>query len=51
MVASGELVEDVVEIAVFECDRFYPAFQFLIWGGRDPRNALLSALLETEGEA
>lgn len=49
--ASGELVEDVVEIAVFECDRFYPAFQFLIWGGRDPRNALLSALLETEGEA
>ena len=49
--ASTELVEDLVEIAVNECDRFYPAFQFLIWAGREPQDAIMAALLETEGEA
>lgn len=48
---SVELIEDLVEIAVNESDRFYPAFQFLIWGGRSPEDALAAALLETEGEA
>ena len=28
--ASGELIEDLVDIAVSECERFYPAFQFVI---------------------
>lgn len=49
--ASVPLLEDLVEIAVNECERFYPAFQFVIWGGKDPQEALLAALLETEGEA
>ena len=50
-VASSGLVEDLVEIAVSECDRFYPAFQFFIWGGHEPEAAITAALLETEGEA
>jgi len=37
--------------AVGECDRFYPAFQFVIWGGRNPEDALAASLLETQGEA
>ena len=49
--ASSELVEDLVDIAVSECERFYPAFQFVIWGGKDPGEAITAALLETEGEA
>lgn len=49
--ASGELIEDLVEIALIECERFYPAFQFVIWGGKEPAEALTAALLETEGEA
>ncbi|HFD15346.1 MAG TPA: hypothetical protein ENJ38_03460, partial [Rhodospirillales bacterium] len=49
--ASRELIEDLVEIALNECDRFYPAFQFVIWGGKAPEEALMAALLETEGEA
>lgn len=48
---SGELIGDLVEIAVNECERFYPAFQFLIWGGREPADAIQAAMLETEGEA
>ena len=46
-----ELIEDLVDIAVSECERFYPAFQFVIWGGKDPAEAITAALLETEGEA
>ena len=49
--ASVQVVEDLVEIAVNECERFYPAFQFVIWGGKNPQDALLAAMLETEGEA
>ena len=48
---SDQLLEDIVEIAVTECERFYPAFQFVIWGGKAPAEALTAALLETEGEA
>jgi hypothetical protein len=51
MRASNELVEDLVDIAVVECERFYPAFQFVVWGGKAPAEAMLAALLETEGEA
>ena len=49
--ANAELIEDLVDIAVSECERFYPAFQFVIWGGKDAAEAITAALLETEGEA
>ena len=48
---SSELLEDLVDIAVTECERFYPAFQFVIWGGKSATEALTAAMLETEGEA
>lgn len=46
-----DLVEDIIDIATAECERFYPAFQFVIWGGKSAEDALQAALLETEGEA
>ncbi|MEZ5648631.1 MAG: YbjN domain-containing protein [Alphaproteobacteria bacterium] len=49
--ASVEQLEDLVDIAIGECDRFFPAFQFLVWGGKSPVEAVRSALLETVGEA
>ncbi len=49
--ASVEQIEDLVEIALNECERFYPAFQFVLWGGKEPQEAILAAMLETEGEA
>jgi hypothetical protein len=51
MLASGEVLEDLINIAVAESERFYPAFQFVIWGGRAPQDAMAAAMLETEGEA
>ena len=41
----------LVEIAVEECDRFYPAFQFVLWGDKEPRDALKSAMVDAAGEA
>lgn len=32
-------------------DRFFPAFNFLIWGGKSPEDALQSSLFETAGSA
>lgn len=41
----------VVETAVEECDRFYPAFQFVLWGDKEPDAALASAMVDAAGEA
>jgi hypothetical protein len=43
--------ELLVESAVDECERFYPVFQFVLWGGKSPKEALAAALVETQGEA
>ena len=40
-----------IEAAVDECDRFYPAFQFILWGDKSPVEALASALVDAAGEA
>lgn len=40
-----------VESAVAECDRFYPAIQFVLWGGKAPKEALDAALIDAAGEA
>ncbi|WP_419728614.1 YbjN domain-containing protein [Lichenicola sp.] len=49
--ASVESLEDMVDIAMTECERFYPAFQFVLWGGKTPTDALECAMLECAGEA
>ena len=40
-----------VEAAIEECDRFYPAFQFILWGDKTPAEALAAALVDAAGEA
>jgi hypothetical protein len=49
--ASAESIEDMVDIAITECERFFPAFQFVLWGGKTPDEALAAAMLECVGEA
>ncbi|HSK41098.1 MAG TPA: YbjN domain-containing protein [Arenibaculum sp.] len=49
--ASVEQLEDLVDIALSECERYYPAFQFVIWGGKTARDAISAAILDTVGEA
>lgn len=49
--ASVEQVEDLMDIALTECERFYPALQFVVWGGKDPLEAVTAAILDTVAEA
>ena len=48
---SLEQLEDVVDIAFTESERYYPAFQYVIWGGKSPADAMAAAMFETAGEA
>ncbi len=48
---SLSVAQMAVESAVAECDRFYPAFQFVLWGDKNPREALDAALVDAVGEA
>ncbi|MBE7186352.1 MAG: YbjN domain-containing protein [Methylobacterium mesophilicum] len=43
--------EAILGTASSTCDRYYQAFQFVLWAGKSPREALDSALFETQGEA
>lgn len=48
---SPEQLEDLVDTAVAACERFYPAVQLVIWGGRGVADALAVAQMDTAGEA
>ncbi len=37
-------------ITLQECERFYPAFQFLAWGEKTANDSLKHLMLETQGE-
>ena len=43
--------ELLVDTAIDECERFYPVFQFVLWGGKTPKDAIAAAMVETHGEA
>lgn len=53
--SQGSLTLDqaqlLIESALDECERFYPVFQFVLWGGKTPAEALAASLIETHGEA
>ena len=44
-------IERLIEIAISECERYYPAFQFVLWGGKSADEAVAAAMFETMGEA
>lgn len=48
---GAHLCSELIETALAECERFYPVFQFVIWAGKTPDEAIESAMLETMGEA
>ena len=50
MLSIGQ-AQALTEIAIEECDRFYPAFQFVLWGDKDPKAALDASLVDAAGEA
>ena len=48
---SVELLEDLVDTAQTECDRFFLALQLVVWGGQPVATAMTAAMMDTQGEA
>ena len=48
---SIEQMEDLMDAAIGECERFFPAFQYVIWGGRSAADAIAEAMIDVQGEA
>ena len=49
--ASGRQCELVLATALDTSERYFPAFQFVIWAGKSAREAMDSAMFETTGQA
>ena len=44
-------LEDLVDIAVYECEKYYPAFQLVLFEDAEPIKALNISTFETIGQA
>jgi hypothetical protein len=51
MAASGAQCEALLGSALDACERYFPAFQFVVWAGKSAHEAIDSVLFETSGEA
>ena len=49
--AADAQCEALLGIALDACERHYQAFQFVLWAGKSPREALEAIMFETSGEA
>ena len=43
--------EGLLHLAVEACEHYYPAFQFVLWGGKSAQEAMAAAVLECAGQA
>ena len=43
--------ETLIRMALDACERYFPAFQFVIWAGKSAEEAIQSSLMETAGQA
>ena len=50
-VASPDQIDTMINAAVLSAERYYPAIQLLVWGGRSPRQAMQAAIAEAYGRA
>jgi len=48
---DADQIYTLVETGMTELEKFYPAIQFCLWGGKSPEDALEAAMLDTMGEA
>ena len=44
-------LEDLVDIAIYECEKYYPAFQLVLFDDSEPAKALKVSTFETLGRA
>jgi len=49
--ASNTQCEALLGSALDACERYFPAFQYVVWAGKGAREALDAAMFQTAGEA
>jgi hypothetical protein len=49
--ATDGQCESVLSTALDACERYYPAYQFVVWAGKSARQALDAAMFNTVGQA
>ena len=49
--ATPEQCEALLHLAIEACERYYPAFQFVIWAGKSAEEAMAAAMFDTKGSA
>ena len=49
--ATPEQVDAIVQAAVSNCERYYPAIQLMVWGERPAKEAMQVAIAEAYGRA
>jgi hypothetical protein len=51
LTASTAQCESMLVGAIHACERYYPAFQFVVWAGKNAAEAMSAAMFDTQGEA
>ncbi len=49
--ASPSQCEALLNLGLEACEHYYPAFQFVLWGGKSAEEAVAAAILECQGQA
>jgi hypothetical protein len=49
--ATQAQCEAMIQSALEACERYYPSFQFVLWGGKSAEDAIEASILECQGEA
>jgi len=49
--ASTAQCEAMLAGAIHACERYFPAFQYVVWAGKSPQEAMAAVMFDTEGEA
>jgi len=49
--ACPEQIDTMISAAVLSAERYYPAIQLMVWGGRSPKDAMQVAIAEAYGRA
>jgi hypothetical protein len=50
-IASPEQIDTMISAAVLSAEKYYPAFQLVVYGNRSPKDALQVAIAEAYGRA
>lgn len=50
-VASAEQIDTMITAAVISAERYYPAFQLMVWTDKTPKEAMQVAIAEAYGRA